>query len=90
MNQHIQTETSPIQEGDAGVVLKKDGSFQIFNTHADFDPTKMTDRQIEQATILNAFKTALLHPAVLQVLIEVSNDPRIVGEIEDMGQPKNG
>lgn len=90
MIQHIQTEASPIGEGDAGVVLKKDGTFALFNTHENFDPANMTERQIEQATILTAFKTALRHPSVMQVLIEVSNDPRIAGEIDDMGQPKNG
>lgn len=72
--------TTPISEGDAGLVLKKDGSFQIFNTHADIDPTNMSPRQIEQTETLMAFAVALQHPEIMTILKQMSQDPAIVGD----------
>jgi hypothetical protein len=71
----------PIEEGDAGVVLTRSGKFFVFNTHADFDAEQMTDRQIEQAKIITAFSVALQLPAVMEVLMKISTDPKIVGEV---------
>lgn len=78
--------TQPIQEGDAGLILRKDGNFHIFNCHATIDVDNLTPRQIEQVEILQAFAVALKHPQVMEVLKTMSNDPRIVGDsVLDVG-----
>lgn len=65
--------TSPIAEGDAGIVIKADGSFQIFTT-GTIDPRAMTESQIRQGQLLMALATALNTPELLQVLLEASNE----------------
>jgi hypothetical protein len=72
--------SQPIGEGDAGIILKKDGSFQIFNTHAAIDPSNMTERQIEQTETLMAFAVALQIPEIMAILKQMSQDPAIVGD----------
>jgi hypothetical protein len=72
--------SQPISEGDAGIVLKKDGSFQIFNTHAAVDPSNMTERQIEQTETLMAFAVALQIPEIMTILKQMSHDPNVVGD----------
>lgn len=68
---------SPIEEGDAGVVLKRDGTFQLFNTHKNLDPNNLTPRQIEQGRTLAAFAAALQIPAIMDKLYELSEDPAL-------------
>jgi hypothetical protein len=62
---------NPVAKGDAGVILKADGSFQVFNT-SDIDPENMTTRQIEQGTALIAFAAALKYPAVMEGLLALA------------------
>ena len=69
-----------IEEGDAGVILKKDGSFQLFNTHESISSDSMTERQIEQGRTLLAFSVALQVPAVMEALNQ------FVTEITDTGK----
>ncbi len=78
----------PIQQGDAGIILRKNGDFQIFSTHGDeLDPNNMTERQIEQGKILMAFATAMQIPRVMELLIEMSLDPDIVGhDVANLGE----
>ena len=71
----------PIEEGDAGIILKPDGSFQIFNTHKHIDGTNLTPEQLRQGRILLALATASAHPELLDVLLEVSNDPDVMLQI---------
>lgn len=71
----------PIEEGDAGIILKPDGSFQIFNTHRHIDGANLTPEQLRQGKILLALATALAHPQLLDVLMEASNDPDIMLQI---------
>lgn len=79
----------PIQEGDAGIILRKDGSFQIFNTHAALDADNLTDRQMEQAEMLMAFAVAIHVPAVMEVLKQMAADPLVVGDkVFDAGAPQ--
>lgn len=83
MNAHLtlkEITATPIQEGDAGVILKKDGTFEIFNAHANIDPANMTERQLEQGQILMALSVALKIPAVMAILVNMANDPNVVGE----------
>ena len=75
------TTPTPIEDGDAGIILRKDGSFRVFNTHKNITAENITERQIEQGMILMAFGVALKNPAVMRVLFELSQDPRIVGDI---------
>lgn len=79
------TLTSPIAEGDAGIVIKADGSFQIFTT-GTIDPNAMTESQIRQGQILMALATALNTPELLQVLLEASNELNVdAADILDVG-----
>lgn len=79
--------STPIGEGDAGVILKKDGSFQVFNTYKTFDPENITDRQREQVEAVMAFSVALKFPAIMQILVQMSQDPDIVKNLKDFGIP---
>jgi hypothetical protein len=76
---------APIQEGDAGLILRKNGDFQIFNTHASIDPENLTDRQREHGDILRAFSLALQIPNVMELLKAMSNDPAIIGATIEKG-----
>lgn len=74
----------PINEGDAGIVLPKEGDFYVFSTGA-IDPENMTDRQIEQGRVLLAFSVALKIPRIMEVLFRMSEDPVIAGSVIDLG-----
>lgn len=77
--------SSPIQEGDAGIVLKPDGTFQVFST-GKIDPNNMTEAQLEQGEKLVALSLALSIPEVLNMLKTMANDPEIVGKTMDLGR----
>ena len=66
-----------IEEGDAGIILKKDGSFQVFNCHATIDAKNMTERQIEQGKQLLGLAAAVKLPELMQVLLDVANNPDV-------------
>lgn len=70
---------TPIQEGDAGIVLKPDGTFRIFTT-GEIDGENLTSAQHEQGRKLIALSLALKHEQIMDVLYAMSEDPRIVGE----------
>lgn len=70
---------SPIENGDAGLILKADGTFQIFST-GEVNPDRLTDRQIDQGRKLNALALALAIPNVMHVLLQMADDPQIVGD----------
>lgn len=82
-----QTTATPVQEGDVGIILKKDGSYEVFNTHAGFDPENMTEDQMEQGAKLLALTVALRYEAVMNVLRNMANDPAIVGQPVELGTP---
>jgi hypothetical protein len=50
--------SAPIEEGDAGIILKPDGSFKVFSTGA-IDPKHLTNGQVDQGTKLIALSVAL-------------------------------
>jgi hypothetical protein len=75
---HKHIVSNPIQEGDAGIVLKRDGSFQLFSTGA-IDADNLSPEQISQAKILNALAVALAIPQIMEVLFRMAEDPDIVG-----------
>lgn len=68
-----------IENGDAGIILKADGTFQLFNVNDSFDPENMTDRQRQQGEQLFALSIALNIPAVMQILVQMANDPNVTG-----------
>lgn len=76
---------SPIEEGDAGIVLKPDGSFKVFST-GKIDPDNMTESQMEQGERLVALSLALSIPRVLDMLKTMANDPEVVGQALDLGR----
>lgn len=65
--------TGPIVDGDAGVILKADGTFQIFTT-GQIDPKALTPAQEEQGRKLVALTTALSVPQLMNMLIEASRE----------------
>ncbi len=64
------TVSGPIEDGDCGLILRKDGSFNLFNCHSDFDPTNVSPELLKQGAILHAFSVALRVPALLDFLME--------------------
>jgi hypothetical protein len=76
------TVTSPIEHGDAGVILKPDGTFKVFSTGVD---GALTPAQEAQARKLIALAVALRFPEVMAVLERMADDPNIVGEGIDLG-----
>lgn len=76
-----------IQEGDAGIILKPDGSFKIFSTGKIEEP--LTPEQEMQGRKLLALTVALKTPQVMQLLTDMSNDPDIVGEEIDFRKQLN-
>jgi hypothetical protein len=74
----------PISEGDAGIILKPNGEFQIFNCHDNIDPNNMTDVQKEQGMKLIALATALKYPQLIGMLIEFADQNTTQGNASKM------
>ena len=62
--------TGPIQEGDAGVIIRRDGAIQAFII-GPLDPKNLTEEQINQAQLLQAAIVALTDPSIKASLIEL-------------------
>lgn len=77
--------SSPIQDGDAGIVLKPDGTFQVFST-GRIDGENLTSEQELQGQKLMALAVALKFPQVMSLLLDMANDPEIVGAGIDLGK----
>ncbi len=77
---------TPIEEGEAGVILKKDGTFQVFNSHADMDPNNLTERQLEQGRMLLGLALALRVPGIMEKLVELAIAESSEDGVTDLGQ----
>jgi hypothetical protein len=77
---------APIEAGDAGIILKADGSFRVFNCHEGLNPDNVTEAQKDQARKMMAFAVALQVPAVMEILYDFARNPDIVGSLFDRGQ----
>ena len=77
-----QIPATPIGDGDAGLVFKADGLFYLFNTFDLSDLDAVTDQQRHTMLILDAFSVAVQHPEILDVLIEMANNPQFRGTEE--------
>ncbi|WP_349601163.1 hypothetical protein [Azospirillum argentinense] len=80
---------TPIEEGDAGVVIKADGSFKIFSAAdlAACDPETITDAQVLQARKVKALCLALSSDQVMEQLMDaVDRIEEAGGEIVAVGQ----
>lgn len=71
------------EDGDAGIILKADGTFLLWNTYKDLNPANMTERQLEQGKVLMAFAAALKLPQIMDVLLQIASDPAIFDNIVD-------
>lgn len=80
--------SSHIQQGDAGVVLRSDGSFQIFQTHGPVTPGSMTEEQKMQAGKLLALSVALRSDAIMQHLMYIAMDPAKYDQTNMLAIPK--
>lgn len=81
---HENIVSAPIEEGDAGVILKADGSFKVFST-AKIDGTNLTPAQREQGEKLIALSVALKYPEIMGILMQMARDPALVGDAFDPG-----
>jgi hypothetical protein len=81
----------PIEPGDAGLVFKPDGTFYLFNTYTADSVAHPSDEQLLQMSILDAFSVAVQHPQILDVLIQMANDPGVRGHepTPDFSKPKH-
>lgn len=70
---------SPIADNDAGLIIKADGSVQLFNTYGVEDPSQFTAEQLKVGENLIALTIALQVPAIMDVLRSMAKDPEIVG-----------
>jgi hypothetical protein len=71
----------PIERGDAGIILRADGSFDIFNCFEFVgDPPVLTPHQHETGERLLAFSVALQIPDIMSLLKSIAHDRDIVGE----------
>lgn len=71
----------PIEDGDCGVILRKDGSFQIFSTGV-INPNEMTGRQEEQGALLIAIAVCLNLPELKKNMLKLASDPGILAQLE--------
>jgi hypothetical protein len=69
-----------IMEGDAGVVLKLDGTFRIFQTSV-IDADNMTERQIEQGNQILGIAAALRVPELMATLIDAAKNPELFEKV---------
>lgn len=74
----------PVQDGDAGFILRKDGSFQIFTT-GHIDPNALTARQQEQGQLLTLFALVTSSPQIRDMLTNIVNDVTGGGPLIDLG-----
>jgi hypothetical protein len=74
--------SAPIEDGDAGIILKADGNFKVFSTGIEGD---LTPAQIAQGKKLMALAVALKFPEVMAILERMASDPAVVGEGIDLG-----
>jgi hypothetical protein len=61
---------SPIQPGDAGLVIKADGNVEVFNTFGIENPEDVTDVHIETMKKLTALIYVLHQKPILDTVIE--------------------
>lgn len=70
--------SAPIEQGDAGVILKPDGSFKIFTT-GHIDAANLTEAQMQQGERLMALIYVLNDPTLIEgfaTLAASANIPR--------------
>jgi hypothetical protein len=70
---------SPIRSGDCGVILRKEGGFEIFSVDIT-DPDALTPQQLENGTLLTAIAICLKYPDLKDTLLRLASDPQIVGD----------
>lgn len=70
---------SPIRSGDCGIILRKEGGFEIFSVGIK-SQADLNDQQLENGTLLTAIAICLKHEDLRKTLLQMATDPRIVGE----------
>ena len=68
----------PIEDGDAGIVLKANGDFQVFTT-VGADPAAMTDAQAAQGRNLQILALVLGHDELRQQIGELVDQLNAAG-----------
>jgi len=74
------TVSSPIDAGDAGIIIKADGKVQLFNTYTPEQLAAPTEAQKLAMQRLYYLMVALQIPQVMNVLSQLATDPEIVGD----------
>lgn len=76
---HENLTSEPIGKGDAGIILKPDGTWKVFNCAEIGADGKLTPEQEEQGLKLMALSVALSVPQAMTMLLELAADPAISG-----------
>lgn len=69
----------PIRNGDCGVILRKEGGFEIFSAGIK-SAEELTEQQLENGTLLTAIAICLKHEDLRHTLLAMATDPKIVGD----------
>lgn len=62
--------STPIQEGDAGIIIRANGKIEVFST-GNVDISNLTEAQNTQAILIAAICNAVQNDAVLHDLVEL-------------------
>ena len=84
-----QTNLAPpsFEKNQAGITLKPDGTFVIWSTFEE--PSHPTTLQTKQMSQLMGFAAALKLPPIMDVLLQVANDPAIFANLINTGSHLN-
>lgn len=74
--------TAPVEDSDAGIILKRDGSFKIFSTGNLQNENSLTLEQLEQGRKLIALSVALRCPDIMNFLLSCADDPDLFDDEE--------
>ena len=69
----VDTANKPIEEGDCGVILRKNGTFQIFST-GHINPNALSEIQLEQGLLLTAIALCLKTPGLKENLLKMASE----------------
>lgn len=81
-----QVTNQPLASTDAGIVLKEDGTFRVFNLHKDIDPNNITEAQGAQMRKIMALTFVLQTPELLDQLYDAAAQVAAVTGTVDFGQ----
>ncbi|WP_062120373.1 hypothetical protein [Aureimonas sp. AU40] len=69
-------------KGDAGIIIKEDGSFRAFSISGGepVDPATMSEGKKRQGAIMLALSLAVQTPEILNMLLDLLSDPEVANQ----------